>query len=166
MSEAILFRGPLVVVRPLSRDRTYSCWKRQVGGNHVGIQCIGGLHARVERVAMIDVTAVQGRYAEALPLLKRALSTRENALGIDHPQVASSLDSLGALFETQVRFGKIALHLFTVALPPRRSPQLTLSRRRAAVVLGDAASVDCGAFRPRSSPRPFVLLQTAFREMG
>lgn len=125
VSEAILFGGPLIVVRPLSRDRTVA-GRDKSAAIISAFQNICGLYVRVERVAMVDMAAVQGRYGEALPLLERALSTRENALGTDHPQVASSLDNLGALFETQVRIGEIALHLLTVAQPPRRSSQLTL----------------------------------------
>ena len=41
---------------------------------------------------------LQGRYAEAEPLYKRALSIREKALGPEHPQVATTLNNLAALY--------------------------------------------------------------------
>ena len=39
----------------------------------------------------------QGRYAEAEPLLKRALAIVEKALGPDHPNVAKSLENYAAV---------------------------------------------------------------------
>ena len=45
-----------------------------------------------------------GQYAEAIPLAQRALSIREKALGPDHPDLASSLENLAALYSTQERY--------------------------------------------------------------
>jgi tetratricopeptide (TPR) repeat protein len=45
-----------------------------------------------------------GQYAEAIPLAQRALSIREKALGPDHPDLASSLENLAALYSTQQRY--------------------------------------------------------------
>jgi tetratricopeptide (TPR) repeat protein len=45
----------------------------------------------------------QGRYAEAEPLLKRALEIRERSLGPDHPDVAESLNNLALLYESRGR---------------------------------------------------------------
>jgi tetratricopeptide (TPR) repeat protein len=42
-----------------------------------------------------------GRYAEARPLFERALEIRERVLGADHPQTATSLNNLAALFKNQ-----------------------------------------------------------------
>ncbi len=39
----------------------------------------------------------QGRYAEAEPLLKRALAIREKTLGPEHPRVATTLENYAAL---------------------------------------------------------------------
>lgn len=61
---------------------------------------------------VVAAPSAQGHYGEALPRLERALSIRKKALGADHPQVATSLDNLSALFETQVGRKEI---------PPRRS---------------------------------------------
>jgi len=42
----------------------------------------------------------QGRYSEAEPLYGRSLSIREQQLGADHPDVATSLNNLAALYES------------------------------------------------------------------
>ena len=41
---------------------------------------------------------VQGRYADAEPLYKRALQIYEKALGPDHPNVATNLHNLAQLY--------------------------------------------------------------------
>lgn len=45
----------------------------------------------------------QGRYAEAEPLYTRALAIQEKALGPEHPDVATSLTSLAALYRATDR---------------------------------------------------------------
>lgn len=45
----------------------------------------------------------QGKCAEAEPLYKRALAARENTLGTEHPDVASSLRKLAGLWAKQAR---------------------------------------------------------------
>ena len=45
-----------------------------------------------------------GQYADAIPLAQRALSIREKALSPDHPDLASSLENLAALYSTQERY--------------------------------------------------------------
>ena len=40
----------------------------------------------------------QGQYAQAEPLLKRALMIQEKALGPDHPAVATSLENTAFLY--------------------------------------------------------------------
>jgi EAL domain-containing protein (putative c-di-GMP-specific phosphodiesterase class I)/Tfp pilus assembly protein PilF len=45
-----------------------------------------------------------GRYAEAEPVLRQALSIREQDLGPDHPQVANGLSHLAALYAHQGRY--------------------------------------------------------------
>jgi tetratricopeptide (TPR) repeat protein len=47
---------------------------------------------------------VQGRYADAEPLYRRALSIREKGLGPSHPDVAISLDKLVELYRKQGRY--------------------------------------------------------------
>ena len=46
----------------------------------------------------------QGRISEAVPLAQRALAIREKTLGLDHPDVVQSLDSLGSLYMKQRRY--------------------------------------------------------------
>jgi tetratricopeptide (TPR) repeat protein len=48
----------------------------------------------------------QGRYADAEPLLKRALAIWEKALGPEHPQVAMSLNNLASLYQDQGRYAE------------------------------------------------------------
>lgn len=48
----------------------------------------------------------QEQYAEAEPLLKRALTIRETALGPDHQDIATSLNNLAALYEAQGHSGQ------------------------------------------------------------
>ena len=43
--------------------------------------------------------ASQGRYADAEPLLKRALAVRETVLGPSHPDVAASVNNLASFTE-------------------------------------------------------------------
>src|SRR6476619_7125062 len=47
-----------------------------------------------------------GKYSEALPLAQRVLSTREKALGPNHPLVATSLFNLAELYRVQGRYGE------------------------------------------------------------
>ena len=46
-----------------------------------------------------QVAKVQGRTAEAEPLIKRSLAIREKVLGPDHPDVARSLNNLAELYD-------------------------------------------------------------------
>jgi tetratricopeptide (TPR) repeat protein len=45
-----------------------------------------------------------GRFSEAIPLADRALAIREKALGPDHPDVATSLNTLAELYREQGRY--------------------------------------------------------------
>jgi CHAT domain-containing protein/Tfp pilus assembly protein PilF len=47
-----------------------------------------------------------GRYADAIPIAQRALTLRENALGRDHPDVATSLNNLAFLYVRQGRYAE------------------------------------------------------------
>jgi tetratricopeptide (TPR) repeat protein len=46
----------------------------------------------------------RGRYGDAEPLYKRALGVREKALGLDHPDVATSLNNLAELYRTKGKY--------------------------------------------------------------
>ena len=49
---------------------------------------------------------MQGRYAEAEPLFKRALAIYEKALGPDHPDVARALNNLALLYDSQDHYAE------------------------------------------------------------
>ena len=57
----------------------------------------------------------QGRYAEAEPLIKRALAIDEKALGPEHLNVGAELDNLAQLYQEQGRYAE-AEPLFSRAL--------------------------------------------------
>ena len=46
----------------------------------------------------------EGKYSEAVPIAQRALALREKALGPDHPDVATTLHNLAALYYNQGRY--------------------------------------------------------------
>ena len=50
----------------------------------------------------------QGKYAEAEPRYKRSLTIRENALGLEHPNVALSLENYAALLRKTNREAEAA----------------------------------------------------------
>ena len=45
---------------------------------------------------------LQGKLAEALPLLEKSLAIRKQVLGDDHPKVAESLNNIANLYQAQV----------------------------------------------------------------
>jgi CHAT domain-containing protein/tetratricopeptide (TPR) repeat protein len=61
----------------------------------------------------------QGKYQEAIPLLERVLSIRKKVLGNEHPDVASSLNNLAALYTSQGRYSE-AEPLYRQALEMRK----------------------------------------------
>ena len=79
----------------------------------------------------------QGRYAEAEPLHKRALSIREKALGPKHADLATSLNDLAELYRAQGHYAdaellfKRALAIWEMALGPNHpSRRLSASSPR------------------------------------
>jgi nephrocystin-3 len=78
-----------------------------------------------ESVAVADSATVVGQflhemglYSSALPFAERSLAIRERALGPDHPDVASSLSNLAALYQAQGDYPR-ALPLFERSLAIR-----------------------------------------------
>jgi CHAT domain-containing protein len=57
----------------------------------------------------------QGKYAEAIPLLQRALTIREAKLGKDHPAVAQTLNNLALAYQEQGKYAE-AISLYQRAL--------------------------------------------------
>jgi len=64
------------------------------------------------------------KYTDAIPLAERVLAIREKALGLDHPDVALSLNNLALLYKAQGRYAdaepvyKRALAIYEKALGP------------------------------------------------
>ncbi len=58
---------------------------------------------------LAKVYRFQGRYAEAEPLLKRALAIFEKALGPEHPDVATSLENYAVLLRKTGRGAEATL---------------------------------------------------------
>ncbi|NES21187.1 MAG: CHAT domain-containing protein [Symploca sp. SIO3E6] len=61
----------------------------------------------------------EGKYSEAIPLAEKALAIRQRILGQEHPDVATSLNNLAALYESQGRYEE-AEPLYRQALEMRR----------------------------------------------
>ena len=74
--------------------RLFNCWLPRLAGDQIPF-----VHqqARPEH---------QDRYAEAESLFKRALEIREKAFAPEHPDIAWSLNTLGALRARQSRFAE------------------------------------------------------------
>jgi tetratricopeptide (TPR) repeat protein len=70
--------------------------------------------------ALARIHDQQSNYAEALPLLERALAISETTLGPDHPDTAISLDNLALLYESMGNYAE-ALPLFQRALTIREA---------------------------------------------
>jgi CHAT domain-containing protein len=70
--------------------------RRPLGPEHPDVaQSLGNL---------AEVYYYERRYADAEPLLKRALAIREKALGPEHPAVAASLHDLAYFYEAEARY--------------------------------------------------------------
>ncbi len=88
---------------------------------------------------LAEVYRAQGRYAEAEPLYKRALTNQEKALGPDHPYTATSLNNLAALYQAQGRYAEAeplnqqALAIWEKALGPEQ-PNVGESLNKLAVM--------------------------------
>ena len=76
-----------------------------------------------------------GRYNEAMPLAKRILEIRENALGPDHPEVVQSLNNLALLYATTGDYAR-AEPLYQRALGIRENALGLDHPEVAAVVIG------------------------------
>jgi tetratricopeptide (TPR) repeat protein len=80
-----------------------------------------------------------GQYAEARPYYERALAIREQVLGPEHPNTATSLNNLGALLQEQGDLAgahpyfERALHIFIARLGPDHASTQTVQRNLAAL---------------------------------
>jgi len=66
--------------------------------------------AQLEEAKKLDREATelyqQGKYDEAIPLVKRILEIREKALGPNHPDVAASFNNLAELYRRQGNYAE------------------------------------------------------------
>ena len=69
--------------------RALAIYEKAAGPEHPAVATL------LNNIGQVD--KVQGRYAEAEPLIKRSLMIREKVLGRDHPDVARSLNNLADL---------------------------------------------------------------------
>ena len=89
-----------------------------------------------------QVGKVQGRYAEAEPLIRRSLAIREKVLGRDHPDVARSLNNLADLYERQGRYAEAcrcierALAIRETAVGPDHPDTATSAEQSGGVLSG------------------------------
>ena len=100
-----------------------------------GLEVAEGFGPQAPRLAtnldnLAELFRVQGRYADAEPLQKRALAIREKALGAEHPDVAQSLNNLALIYGAQGHYaeawsGEVAAHTL-VAAPPSTGLNLRL----------------------------------------
>ena len=80
-----------------------------------------------------------GQYAEARPYFERALAIREQVLGPEHPDTATSLNNLGGLLQVQGDLAgarpyyERALHIFIALLGPNHTFTQTVQRNLAAL---------------------------------
>lgn len=54
-----------------------------------------------------DPSSTQGKYQEAEPLYRRAMTITEKTLGVGHPDFAQRLNNLAVSLESQVRAGLV-----------------------------------------------------------
>jgi tetratricopeptide (TPR) repeat protein len=103
-----------------------------------------------------EVHLHQRRYAEAEPLIKRALAIRQKALGPKNPDVAMSLHNLALLYKAQGRYSEAeplyqqALAIFEKALGPDHSHVATSLARYAALLRKTGRSAEATRMEARA----------------
>jgi len=89
----------------------------------------------------------QGKYAEAIPLAREALRLAEQALGPDHPDVATSLNNLALLYSEMGAYGQAeplyqrALKIYEAKLGPDH-PHVAASLNNLAGLYDDMGAYD------------------------
>ena len=90
---------------------------------------------------LAELYRVQGQYAEAEPLYRRALAIWEKALGPEHPDVAAGLNNLAELYRAQGQYAEAeplfqrALAIWEKAHGPEH-PDVAQSRNNLAALYG------------------------------
>ncbi len=96
------------------------------------------LATSLNNLAVLYLT--QGRYAETVPLFKRALAIDEKTFGPEHPEVATDLNNLAELYRAQGKYAEAeplherALAIYEKALGPDH-PHLAASLENYAALL-------------------------------
>ena len=85
-----------------SRDNFWTLVQKAVSAGRVE-ELSDHPHIATQLNNLAEAYRQKERYNEAEPLHKRALSIREQQLGIDHPHVAQSLNNLALLYQSQGR---------------------------------------------------------------
>jgi tetratricopeptide (TPR) repeat protein len=108
----------------------------------------GALTAADVDLALAGIHTLRGAPAEALPLARRALEIREQALGADHPGVAAVRVALAGILRARGESAEAQAQLEQVA--QRGEQALGPDSPLVAAALGDLAAVhlDRGAYEP------------------
>ena len=80
-----------------------------VAGLVCGIVLVATAHAQTDPAALdaeVEKLYQAGKYSEAIEVTKRSLAIGEKLLGPDHPDVATSLNNMGLLYQEQGRYGE------------------------------------------------------------
>ena len=85
-------------MRVIPKQSRSTCKPSRSGNNSWGL---GTLTRPILWGDWVDLYRRQGRYAEAEPLYLQALQIREQLLGPEHPDVATSLNGLANLYRNQ-----------------------------------------------------------------
>lgn len=89
---------------------------------------------------LAELYRAQGQYAQAEPLLRRALGIFEKALGPNYPDVALSLNNLALLYHAQGQYAQAealfrrALAILETALGPDPHPDVATSLKNLAAL--------------------------------
>src|ERR1051325_4289956 len=103
----------------------------------------GAQQSDLRRAETLSRQAIQlhrdGRYGEAIPFAKEALAIQERVLGIEHPDVAMSLNTLAVLYKNEGHYAeaeplyKRSLAIWEKALGPEHPDVATSLSNLAAV---------------------------------
>jgi tetratricopeptide (TPR) repeat protein len=93
-------------------DQASSTWQKAINLQY-------NLNLSLELTASLNRLGIlycyQGKYSEAEPVFLRSLEIREWELGADHHDVATSLNNLAALYDSQAKVHRIRTSLFAIA---------------------------------------------------
>ncbi|CAN0367965.1 unnamed protein product [Ectocarpus sp. 12 AP-2014] len=105
---------------------------------------------------------IQGKYVEAEPLYERCQTIEENALGLDHPSLASTLNNRARLLERQRKYEEAEpLYRSSLAIDEK---VLGLNHPEVAAVLNDWAGRGCSASGKYAEAEPLYARCQAIEE--